>query len=581
MRTFQNILVFLLAIASLGLWVYTGLHTQDMSPFLLHGTYYGMSTLFFLWSYSIVRVLELRQFSMTDFLRRYGWGLLLCLGMTLVIYISVKPSFKTLSDETNLLSTSHAMLYGKLNTNEMQAIRYFGNLNAITTSIDKRPALFPFLTTLLHTIRGFDAKNAFLVNAILMFVFLSAVFICARQTFSGPISAAAVFLVASVPIFSICGTSGGIDFIACFFLGLSLVILFQFLKKPSSELFGLLWMTLLMCANTRLESVVFLFIFMGFLFIWGLVRWAYLKENRLLIVMAPLWLLILFWGTLVNSVYLVDQPGEKHLFSLTHLHHNLLEFLKGQFDFRFYLPYDNLLHLLAVILIVGLFWGILIRKRIFQERAQKRFALVFVISLVVQLTIALAHFAGFYTFPTASRMFLPFAVTCALMPMFWLATYPQESFAKGSKLILLGSIVLFVLYHPIAVEGRFINWLNLNRETYFEHDVVQHLWPDKKILIVSEVPSQFTALEYGAIDFDTANMNIPKFMAGLIRHLYQDIIVVQRIMYDTNAPDKKNVLNPAYSLQTLTEYETADNCFIRISKVVIGPPPTFHQRSLR
>jgi hypothetical protein len=311
------------------------------------------------------------------------------------------------------------------------------------------------------------------------------------------------------------------------------------------------------------------------------VRWEYIEENRLLIVMAPIWLLILFWGTLVNSVYLVDQPGEKHLFSVYHLHHNLLEFLKGQFDFRFYLPYDNMLHLLAAILVVALFWGIFIRKRIFQERAQKRFALVFVISLAVQLTIALAHFAGFYTFPTASRMFLPYSVTCALIPMFWLATYPPESLARGSKLIVLASIMLFVLYHPIAVEGRFINWLNLNRETYFEHDVVQRFWPDKKILIVSEVPSQFTALEYGAIDFDTANMNIPKFMSGLARHLFQDIIVVQRIMYETNAPDKKNVLSPAYTLQTLTEYETADNCFIRISKVVFVPALAPHQRPLR
>jgi len=69
-----------------------------------------------------------------------------------------------------------------------------------------------------------------------MFVFLSAVFIGARQFLSGPLSLAAIFLVLSYPVFSICGTSGGFDLLSSVYLGLSLVTLYpSFAALPAKS----------------------------------------------------------------------------------------------------------------------------------------------------------------------------------------------------------------------------------------------------------------------------------------------------------------------------------------------------------
>jgi hypothetical protein len=136
----------------------------------------------------------------------------------------------------------------------------------------------------------------------------------------------------------------------------------------------------------------------------------------------------------------------------------------------------------------------------------------------------------------------------------------------------MGSIVLFLLYHPIAVEGRFVNGSYLYRQVAFEHDVIRRLFPDQKILVISDIPSHFTALQYGAVDFSTANRNIANSLSGLARHMFTDIIVIQQMAMATNSPMPEDELNPVYSLQPITEWETDPDTFIRISRVVLPPP---------
>jgi len=562
----QKGLIFLLIVASLGLWGYTGLHPHEVSPLLLHGAYYAVFTLFFSWLFALARYLQFRQFSITGFLRQYRWGILFCLAAALMIEGSVHPSFKTLGDETNLLLTSRAMAFERTVANEMLGVRYFGNFNPIGFGIDQRPFLFPFLTSLVHTILGFNPSNPFRLNALFMVIFLTTAFIVARQVLNGPLSAAAVFAVISYPIFSICGTSGGFDLVSCTFFGFCLILLFSFLRAPSSEGFTLLWATLLMFAYTRYESIVFFFIFLGYVVFLRQVQKSYFSRARLLIVMTPLWLLPLVWTPLVNSDY-INDPTVQHLFAPSHFYHHLQELMECQTNFQFILPFNTVWNWLAFLVMGCLAVEIFVRKKIFQKPEQYRFALIFTVSILLSLTVVLSHFAGYYTRPTQARYFLPFSVLCAVIPFFWLATWSKEILDKFSIPILLGTIGFFLLYHPLAVEGRFINSLPPNRDVYFAHEMIERQFPDKRIMIITEIPSEFTALEYGAVDFDFANAKAPLVLSRLQRHLYQDILVIQHITYATQAPPPGERLSSAYPLETLTEYETSDDSFLRISRV--------------
>lgn len=566
----QNGAVFLLIAVSLWLWAYVGTYPRYMSLLVMYGAYYAMLVLFLAWIYSVVIYLQARSFSTGPFLRQYSPGLLFCLLMTLLIFSSVKPSFKILPDETDMLSTSHSMVFRKTSVIDMKGARFYGDFYPGGPAIDHRAFFFPFLTSVLHTVCGFNPSNAFLLNALTAFVFLSAVFLCARQYYDWPTSLSSAVLVASVPVFSITTASGGLDLLSCFFLGLSLMVLYAFLKESSSETFALLWMTLLVLGNIRLEAIGYFFLFFGFLLIIGWVKRSYLKDHRVLIAMTPMWLTLRVFEKLVNPEFTTNPDG-KDMVSYSNFRQNLLDFLRNQVNLRFTLPYNLLLNLLAFVLLAYLFTTMFIQKRTFQKREQRRFALVWMISILAQLIIVLSLTWGSYVDPAAARYFLPFSVACAVVPYIWLATLTQGLRDKLSFPFLLGSMALFFLYHPVAVEGRFMNQLPFSRETYFAHDVLRRRYPDKKIVVITELPEKYTALEYGAADFATANANVPRFMNGLRQHLYEDIVVVQRVFYATQAVDPADALDPMYQLETLDEYETAPACFIRVSRVKAAP----------
>lgn len=575
MRQFQNTFVFLLTIASLGLWTYTGLHPHEIKPLLLHGAYYGMLLLFLTWIYTVVEYLQSVQFSPTAFLRRYGAGILCCLLAVLAIEASVKPSFKTLSDETNLLVTSRALAFERTVAGQLMALRYYGEVHHLveTPTVDKRPFLFPFLESVLHILRGFDPANPFLLNALLMFVFLTAVFIGARQFLTGPLSLSAVFLVMACPVFSICGTSGGYDLLSSVFLVLALVVLYAYLRRPSSEKFALLWMTLVALSQTRHESFMYFFIVLGCLTAMGGVPRACLIENRLLIAMTPLWFLFSVWGPLVNFD-LVEIPTEKHMISLPHFQYNFLEFLRSQVDFSFTYPYNNILNFIAAGLLAWLLLRMALRQRMAPPPFQTRFLRILFVCVLASIVVPFSFYGGTSLHPAGVRLFLPLSITGALVPILWLVTLPADTRPKISTPFLLGSIILFLLYHPIAAEGRFVNGSYLYRETAFEHAVIQRLFPDQKILVIAEIPSHFTALQYGAVDYSTANKNIVACLSGLARHLYTDVIVIQQIALATNSPVPQDQLNPAYVLQPIVEWETDPETFIRISRVTLNLPPS-------
>jgi len=564
----QNSLVFLFVIASLALWTYAGVRSfGEMSLVVMYGAYYAMLALFLTWTYSMTEVLEAEGFSAMAFLRRYSTGLLFCFLAVLMICISVKPSFKTVPDEVELLATSHSMVFRKASVIDLKGANFYGDYYPGMPEIDHRPFFFPFLTNLLHTLRGFSPANGFLVNALIAFLFLSAVYICARQYFDGPLSAAAVILVMSIPEFSIRTASGGMDLASCFFLGLSFVLMFLFMRNSSSEKFSILWMTLLVLVNLRFENLVFFFMFLGYLMVFGYVKRSFLQNNRVLIAMTPLWLSLRIFERLISPRFDVNP---EMWFSFAHFRQNLLDFLKGQVNFHFNIPFNPLLNLFSYILLGFLFTGIVIQKRIFQKPEQRRFALILTVSLLVQLCLILTFGGGYYWVAASTRYFIPFSVALAAIPFFWLMTLTPERVAKLSTPFLLGAIALFCLYHPVAVEGRFVNEVPAGRETRFVQDDIKRRYPERKIVVIGDTPEEFTALGYGAADFATANANLSRFFSGLSQHLYQDIIVVQRIAYATHEADPKDVLDPRVPLETLSEYETADDSFMRISRVKVN-----------
>ncbi|MBC2606470.1 glycosyltransferase family 39 protein [Pelagicoccus albus] len=77
--------------------------------------------------------------------------------------------------------------------------------------IDKRPLLFPFLVSILHSVFGFRIENAFYLNFALTFVYLYLLASITKKVHSTSASYFTLFLACMMPILGQNASSGGFD----------------------------------------------------------------------------------------------------------------------------------------------------------------------------------------------------------------------------------------------------------------------------------------------------------------------------------------------------------------------------------
>ncbi|MBN2020240.1 MAG: glycosyltransferase family 39 protein [Sedimentisphaerales bacterium] len=559
----KKIWIWSFNIAALSLFgfllIWSRTDTKTMRSLFANVSYYLTLLIAVLWIIQLTALLRELGFSIRVFFRNYWPGIVLALGLTIFVFCSVKVGFKTLSDETNLVSVSGSMTRNKTVLNCTMAKYYYGNLQPINQEIEKRPLVFPFLVSIIHTFTGFRYQNAFALNFIVMFLFLAGVYAAARKLLDAWSAVAAVFFVLSYPVFTIFATSAGFDVLNSVFFILILATVFHFVKSPSSPGFGFLLSSLIVFANIRYESVVFLLLIP--LLLAFKIKWQYLKDSFHLFCAIPLACLPYLWVRLLKPGAYYESVKDVKLFSFKALATNLSSFFSNLLDFSYTLPYAGLVTLAGILIFLYLLI-LTLRKKAFVENRQRYFLVVLFISAGLSTLMYFAHFFGRYTHPSSARFFITLSLLFAFSPVILRIASPR--LVSGPVLFLL-AVVSFVYYHPIAVEGRLINSLTLNRHTGQYINFLKKL-DDKNILIISSRPGQNVALGYGAVDFAYANKNKAALLKELDRHLYSKIVVFQEITHDTGKPSIDTTLDPAYRLLPVYEIQTTASAFLRISE---------------
>ncbi len=552
----------LVAVAAfLALLIFSLISKKNMNMLFVRSSYYLILLIFVIWTTQAALFLRHSNFSLKQLLKKHWIGISIAFVMTLFVFTSVEVGFKTLSDETNLLSISNSMLNDKTPNNATMGKRYYGNLNIINNETPKRPLMFPFLVQLLHVTTGLRYQNAFVFNFIIMFLFLSGVYIASRHFLDVGSSIAAILLILSYPVFTIFGTSAGFDVFNSVFFMMILASAYCFIRQPSYRSFCFIFASLIMFSNIRYESVFFLVALPVLLVFAGRIKWGYLKSASWMIFITPLVTLPYIWQRILrHNAY--QNPEGTAVFSIRSFTDNLAIFFKNLVDLKYFLPYAGFLSIISILILIYLIIRV-VRARRTLESWQRRCLVVLAISVLLSTAIYFAHFFGVYTHPSSARLFITLSIIFAIAPVMLKIAKPR--LLPGPSLLMI-SIVCFLFYHPIAVEGRFINALTGNRRT--EH-CLTHLSKvrDKNILIIALRPGQFVAVGYGAVNFVYANKNHQKVLKEFGRHLYSKVIVFQEIEYETGQPTEKTKLPPAYNLETLDEIQISATEFLRIAEV--------------
>ena len=566
-KTKLGVYLFNLAalIGFLSLLIYSLTSREVMVDLFSYASYYLIFLLVILWVVQTVLFLKNLNFSLKLLLKKYWLGILTAFILTSLVFASVRVRFKTLSDETNLLSISRSMLNDKTIVNSTMGKFYYNNLNTLNSEIPKRPLIFPFVVHLLHTLAGFQYQNAFIVNFIVMFLFLSGVYIAVRKGLDSPSAVAAMFLILSYPVFTVFGTSAGFDLLNSVFFVLVMTAAYYFVKNPSAVAFSFVFASLLVFSNIRYESIAFLLVLP--LLLIKKIKWHYLRDCSYLYFITPLVSLPYIWQRIIMHGHYQNPEGVA-VFSVVSLAKNLKIFFQNLVDFEYFLPYAGFVSIISMIIFIYLIIEIL-RKKIWLQNHKRYYLAVLFASVSISSLIYFAHFFGVYNHPSSARLFITLSIVFALGPVALRIFKPK--LLSGQSLLIV-SVMCFLFYHPIAVEGRFINSLSGNRRAERCMDFISKI-KDKNVLIISQRPGQFTALGYGAVNFPYANKNRELVLREVDRRLFSKVFVFQEVEYETNKLSEGTVLHPDYKLNTLYEIQITATEFLRISEVKINEAP--------
>jgi hypothetical protein len=270
------------------------------------------------------------------------------------------------------------------------------------------------------------------------------------------------------------------------------------------------------------------------------------------------------WQRLL-SVGTYENPQGVALFSIqSFLKHSII-FIENLMNLNFDLPYAGLLNLTAPIIIFYILMQVMTKKLVL-KRYQMVFGWILAICLSTMLVIVLAHHLGRYDLPTQARLFMYFCVFSSLIPII-LRTHGPE-WVTGKKL-LIASIVVFLIYNPIALKHRFINRMLATR---IHHQSLAYLdsLKNRDVLIITAYSGQFTAMNFGAVNFNYANRHRHEILNELKKHLYSQILIIQEIDVDTNLPKYGNQnLDPIFKLNILREVQVLKDRWLRFSSVLI------------
>ena len=452
--------------------------------------------------------------------KRICISLLVGFLLSSLVFLSCKITFKINSDETNLLSVSRSLALDRKPYNVLDGENIYGNFYPIKASaaIPKRPLMFPFLTSIFHSFFGYSFIFPFVLNFLVLMISLSLYVFYFSYCSNYILGLSAALLFISNPVVSITSTSAGFDMTSMLFFMFSIVTVFLFIKDD--HYFSLLLSTLAVFSNIRYESILLAFAMLCFAFfrkrVWPTSsQWLYASLFSLLMIVPYFWQITLSMGNYEN-------PEGSSVFSLIHFTKHLPIFIKSWLNLSFNLPYASIITLAGLASTFAVFY-LAIKKKVSIKNE-----IIVPICIALGLFVFLSHHGGTAVSPAQARFFIPFSLFCTTALLFYIVKTRKHI---SSYLVLFFSFILFILYHPIATEGKFMNTLTLRRELNVVYNYLKEKEKDKNILILHKRPGQFTVLGYGTLHYEDAKSNWKILTEKLKNRLFQKILVIEKRRY--------------------------------------------------
>lgn len=528
-------------------------------------SYYFVLLLFFTWVVIILGRFRFDQTFYRNFSRNVLPPLLISLAFSASIFLAVKPEFRVLDDEADLLAVSRSMTVEKRIDFPMMALGQPPHFIPLFYAQPKRPVLFPFLTHLLHVLFGFRSENAFIINFITLTALLTAILIWIRAKSGFLPALTGILLVAAQPVLVLSATSGGFDLLFAFLVLVCFFCLDQYLKEPSAKNLRFLWIHLLLLCHTRYEAPLFMAVTVMMLFLFKYVKKDFYKGS-FLYAATPFFLLPILWNFLniaFSTIDLFSLQGNV-AFSLQNFLRNNLIFIKTHYSFGFYFPYASLINILGTIAVLIFLFQFFAKKNF--QAPQQHLIIIAGINWMAYWIILTSYFDGNANAPYAARYF---TLSSILLSLFAARLLNQIALLKWNIFCnpFIG-ICLCLYYSPIAAQNQWISLLDHPREYKIVLDFIRDQ-PYKNILLITHTPKYYVTQNHAAVTFGFINQEPMRqeILDALNSPNDTAVYAIQSILNASKEPNEWTKLNANFKLEMLREVDIHPSYFVRISRI--------------
>jgi len=534
-----------------------------------HTGYYFIFSAFVLWALLLSKVCYKRFLPV---LYKHYIGLLLSIILIILIFIISPPKFKILADEANLVGVSMSMHHDKTVSLPLQGLSIEYEPSAYSYSTVKRPLLYPLTISFIHSILGYNANNGFIVNFLSGVLILFFFYLFLTYFFPKFYAILSIIIMASFPNFVFWVTSSGFESINLLFVIFIFILFHKFLIHKDVEVAELLFLSLILLAQCRYESIIFFTAII--LLIPYLINRRIIHKYTFITYITPILLVPIIWQRKLcihvsEPVRIGLEIYEKtdKLFCLKNLFSN---FSKNVFVLLGLNSHYGFMPVISLLAIIGFY--LIVKKNIVgfskTDLKSELINLYGITSFFLLLIIYSSYYWGNFTFPVSNRLamvFLPFIILSAIYCLKKVCGKLQTQ-KKVLMIILLAFHLIY--YWPYASEQKIINGLSL---TYEYNKVLNYIKTNydiknEKILIISDRPNLYLIHNCGSVNFSYANNNKEK-IEYFFNNYFDHIVVMQRYLLKTKKTKKNNKIDSSFKIDELENVKITHDMYIKILKV--------------
>lgn len=436
--------------------------------------------------------------------------------------------FKVLFDEYVLQATSLSMHLDKHVSTPMRAHWLQGSFLLLDGYLDKRPYFLPYLVSLIHDITGYRVANVLFLNALLVPIFLWMVSRVAL--FFGGLRAAfcVTALLSTLPILAQVGSCGGMEMLNLTMMAVVLHAMVLYISEQSSVRLGYLCFGIVLFAQCRYESIVFVAaVALVLVFVW-------IRSGRIdlpvALLVTPLFMVPLVW----QSRYVDISPslwelkaGQSARFSVEYLQGNL----EGMGNFFFAVGHKFPSSLLLTIL--GIFGAPILMGALFNKYRARRsmrsewFALLAmgVMTLMLMGLFLFYYWARMDDF-LACRFSLPIYLMLALAAALGISRSADGRPWVMKAFIWLWVINLSAFYFPLAANRVSTVTNMVSAEVSWEVDYINAL-PKVPRLIIGHSALPWIVNGYATVGMLRASNRNQQIEYHVREGTFHEVLVVQ------------------------------------------------------